>query len=106
MKTVIDIELLRDRLSVAQGKRYWRSLEELAEHPGFEEMLHREFPRQAFHAPVRADPAQQARAARAKDTKLSFTGSAGGTSIVVIGPPVNPGPLPTLVTVPDAPGKV
>src|SRR5262249_54474114 len=44
MKRRIDLDLLRDRLSVAQGKRYWRSLEELAAHPDFEEMLHREFP--------------------------------------------------------------
>jgi molybdopterin-containing oxidoreductase family iron-sulfur binding subunit len=48
MKTTpLDPELIRDRLGVAQGKQYWRSLEELASHPGFEEMLHREFPRHA-----------------------------------------------------------
>jgi molybdopterin-containing oxidoreductase family iron-sulfur binding subunit len=44
MKRKIDPELFRDRLSVAQGKRYWRSLEELANDPAFEEMLQREFP--------------------------------------------------------------
>src|SRR4051812_11124400 len=43
----LDPELLRDRLSVAQGKQYWRSLEELAGDPAFEEMLQREFPDQA-----------------------------------------------------------
>jgi molybdopterin-containing oxidoreductase family iron-sulfur binding subunit len=48
MKTPIDPELLRDRLSVAQGKQYWRSLEELAEDPGFQDMLLREFPNQAY----------------------------------------------------------
>jgi MoCo/4Fe-4S cofactor protein with predicted Tat translocation signal len=37
----------RARLSGKGGKRYWRSLEELADAPGFDEMLQREFPRQA-----------------------------------------------------------
>src|SRR5262245_17641386 len=31
----------------ATGKRYWRSLEELAETDEFQEMLHREFPERA-----------------------------------------------------------
>ena len=30
------------------GKQYWRTLEELADDPHFEDLLHREFPRQAF----------------------------------------------------------
>jgi MoCo/4Fe-4S cofactor protein with predicted Tat translocation signal len=42
-RKAIDPELLRDRLSVAQGKQYWRSLEELADEPRFREMLEREF---------------------------------------------------------------
>ena len=43
----LDLEAIRRRLEDARGPEYWRSLEELAESPGFEEMLHREFPRQA-----------------------------------------------------------
>jgi MoCo/4Fe-4S cofactor protein with predicted Tat translocation signal len=35
------------RLTGTGGKKYWRSLEELAGAPGFDEMLQREFPRQA-----------------------------------------------------------
>lgn len=38
---------VRDRLKGASGRAYWRSLEELAQTDEFEDMLHREFPRQA-----------------------------------------------------------
>ena len=38
---------IRTRLQNAQGKMYWRSLEELAETDEFEEFLHREFPQEA-----------------------------------------------------------
>jgi MoCo/4Fe-4S cofactor protein with predicted Tat translocation signal len=40
-------EEVRQRLASKRGKEYWRSLEELAATPEFEEMLHREFPQQA-----------------------------------------------------------
>src|SRR5215470_4996047 len=39
------LEAARERLSAARGPRYWRSLEELSNEPGFTEMLEREFPR-------------------------------------------------------------
>ncbi len=42
----LDLETARRRLDGARGRDYWRSLEELADSPGFEEMLEREFPRQ------------------------------------------------------------
>jgi len=35
------------RLAGATGRRYWKSLEEIADSPGFLEFLHREFPEQA-----------------------------------------------------------
>ena len=38
---------VRARLDGKRGKRYWQSLDDLADAPGFEEMLHEEFPRQA-----------------------------------------------------------
>ncbi|MDA2914936.1 TAT-variant-translocated molybdopterin oxidoreductase, partial [Acidobacteriia bacterium AH_259_A11_L15] len=49
-----DFEPLRGRLRGARGRAYWRSLDELAETPAFQEMLHREFPEQAseFTDPV------------------------------------------------------
>jgi MoCo/4Fe-4S cofactor protein with predicted Tat translocation signal len=52
----INFKLLRDRVlgagsadvpSASSGKQYWRSLEELADSPVFEEFVQREFPQQA-----------------------------------------------------------
>src|SRR5881227_2569203 len=43
----MDLAAVRAKLQSKTGKQYWRTLEELAEDPAFEELLHREFPRQA-----------------------------------------------------------
>jgi len=43
----LDLADLREKLREKSGKQYWRTLEELAEDPHFEELLHREFPRHA-----------------------------------------------------------
>ena len=43
----LELEEARRHLDDAPRGALWRSLEDLAETPGFEEMLHREFPRQA-----------------------------------------------------------
>ncbi len=43
----LDLAAVRARLASSPGKEHWRSLEELAADPHFEELLHREFPRQA-----------------------------------------------------------
>jgi MoCo/4Fe-4S cofactor protein with predicted Tat translocation signal len=43
----LDLAAVRAKLQSKTGKQYWRTLEELAEDPHFEELLHREFPRQA-----------------------------------------------------------
>src|SRR5437879_758556 len=43
----MNLASVRARLQSKAGKQYWRTLEELAEDPQFEELLHREFPRQA-----------------------------------------------------------
>jgi molybdopterin-containing oxidoreductase family iron-sulfur binding subunit len=43
----LDLAAIRARLHAKTGKQYWRTLEELADDPHFEELLHREFPRQA-----------------------------------------------------------
>ena len=47
MKNPIDISAIRTLLSSQKGSKYWRSLEEVAQTPQFEEYLHREFPRLA-----------------------------------------------------------
>jgi MoCo/4Fe-4S cofactor protein with predicted Tat translocation signal len=43
----LDLASARTQLDAAKGRNYWRSLEELSGTAGFEEMLLREFPRQA-----------------------------------------------------------
>src|SRR3954454_12609984 len=40
----INLEGIRAKIDRSQGRRYWRSLEELAETKEFQEILHREFP--------------------------------------------------------------
>ncbi len=46
-KGKLDLDAARYRLAETQGPEYWRSLEELAGSPDFQEMLHREFPKGA-----------------------------------------------------------
>jgi molybdopterin-containing oxidoreductase family iron-sulfur binding subunit len=46
-RSAIDFAALRAQLAHEQGRRYWRSLEELAETPEFAAYLHAEFPEQA-----------------------------------------------------------
>jgi MoCo/4Fe-4S cofactor protein with predicted Tat translocation signal len=43
----LDLAKVREKLQAKTGKQYWRTLEELAEDPQFEDLLHREFPRAA-----------------------------------------------------------
>jgi MoCo/4Fe-4S cofactor protein with predicted Tat translocation signal len=43
----LNLAEVRAQLQSKTGKQYWRTLEELAGDPGFQELLHREFPRQA-----------------------------------------------------------
>src|ERR1700740_3606813 len=48
-KGKLDLDALRDQINEANnsGPEYWRSLEELAGSPAFQEALHREFPKGA-----------------------------------------------------------
>jgi MoCo/4Fe-4S cofactor protein with predicted Tat translocation signal len=50
----MDLPSLRSRLAAADGPTYWRSLEELADTPEFQELIQREFPENAstFTDPV------------------------------------------------------
>ncbi len=50
----MDFASIRSRLGTSAGPTYWRSLEELADTPEFQELLHREFPDNAstFTDPV------------------------------------------------------
>jgi molybdopterin-containing oxidoreductase family iron-sulfur binding subunit len=46
-KGKLDLEQVRAQVAATKGPEYWRSLEELAGSPEFQEMLHREFPKGA-----------------------------------------------------------
>ena len=46
-KGTLDLEAVRGRLRKTSGREYWRSLDDLAATPEFQDLLHREFPRQA-----------------------------------------------------------
>jgi len=41
----LDLAAVRAKLQSKSGPQYWRTIEELAEDPHFEDLLHREFPR-------------------------------------------------------------
>ncbi len=43
----LNLEFMRDSLNGKTGQEYWRSLEELSQTPGFQEILEDEFPQQA-----------------------------------------------------------
>src|ERR1700738_3002923 len=43
----LDLAAVRAKLKSKTGKQYWRTLEELADDPQFEQLLRREFPRHA-----------------------------------------------------------
>jgi len=43
----LDLAAVRARLDGARGSDYWRSLDDLAATPEFQDLLEREFPRQA-----------------------------------------------------------
>ena len=46
-RSKLELSEVKEELSKKTGPQYWRTLDELAQTPEFEEMLHREFPRQA-----------------------------------------------------------
>jgi molybdopterin-containing oxidoreductase family iron-sulfur binding subunit len=74
MTEPLDLSAARARLGSARGKTYWRSLEELANTPGFEEMLHREFPR---HASEWTDPVTRRQFLTLAGASLALAGLGG-----------------------------
>jgi molybdopterin-containing oxidoreductase family iron-sulfur binding subunit len=70
----INPELLRNSLAEAQGKRYWRSLEELAGDPRVQEYLQREFPDGASRL---EDPVSRRRFLSLLGASLALAGVAG-----------------------------
>ena len=72
----LTLEEVRGKLSGKTGKKYWRSLEELADKPGFGEMLSREFPQQASEW---IDPVSRRGFLKLAGASLALAGLAGCT---------------------------
>ncbi len=58
LRKKLDLAAARARLEGARGSEYWRSLDELAATPEFQDLLEREFPRQAIGWSDDEDPAE------------------------------------------------
>ena len=52
MSDTLDIAEVRRRLATSEGRRFWRSLEQVAETPAFAALLEQEFPRQAVSSGI------------------------------------------------------
>ena len=74
--TGLTLEEARARLTGKGGKKYWRSLEELAGAPGFDEMLEREFPR---HASEWIDPVSRRGFLKIMGASMALAGLSGCT---------------------------
>jgi len=72
----LELSEVRERLDGARGRRYWKSLEELAETPGFQEMLEREFPR---HASEWEDGLSRRRFLQLSSASMALAGLTGCT---------------------------
>lgn len=72
----LELSEVRERLDGARGRRYWKSLEELADTPGFKEMLDREFPR---HASEWEDGLSRRRFLQLSSASLALAGLTGCT---------------------------
>ena len=70
----LDLAAVREKLRAKTGKQYWRTLDELAEDPHFDELMHREFPR---HASEWDDAVDRRDFLKLMAASLAFAGLAG-----------------------------
>ena len=70
------LEMARAKTAGLTGKKYWRSLDELADTPGFDEMLQREFPSQASEW---VDPVSRRGFLKLMSASLALAGLSGCT---------------------------
>ncbi|HEV8630647.1 MAG TPA: TAT-variant-translocated molybdopterin oxidoreductase, partial [Thermoanaerobaculia bacterium] len=70
----LDVAEVRRRLAGKRGPELWRSLDELAATPEFEELLHREFPRQASEWIEGADGFSRRRFLQLSGASLALAG--------------------------------
>lgn len=72
----IDLSAIRARLASASGPTFWRSLDEVAETPEFQQYLQREFPE---HAAEWSDPAGRRQFLKLMGASLALAGVTGCT---------------------------
>lgn len=72
-----ELRAIRARLQAARGKQFWRSLDELADTPAFQELLRREFP--AGAAELSADPVTRRTFLKLMGASLALAGLSGCT---------------------------
>ncbi len=72
----LTLEEVRAKLAKQKGKRYWRSIDELANTPEFQEALEREFPQ---HASEWLDPVSRRGFLKVMGASLALAGLAGCT---------------------------
>ena len=70
----LDLAAVRAKLRAKTGKQYWRTLDELAEDPHFDELMHREFPR---HASEWDESVDRRNFLKLMGASLAFAGLAG-----------------------------
>jgi MoCo/4Fe-4S cofactor protein with predicted Tat translocation signal len=78
----LDLEMVRERLREKRGNELWRSLDDLAGTPEFQDFLHREFPRFASEAPeelTNADGVSRRRFLQLTSASLALAGLTGCT---------------------------
>ncbi|HEV8577910.1 MAG TPA: TAT-variant-translocated molybdopterin oxidoreductase [Thermoanaerobaculia bacterium] len=72
----LDLAEVRERLRAKRGPEFWRSLDELAATPAFQDLLHREFPR---HASEWTDGVSRRRFLQLASASLALAGLTGCT---------------------------
>ncbi|MES1240193.1 MAG: TAT-variant-translocated molybdopterin oxidoreductase [Acidobacteriota bacterium] len=78
----LDLETVRERLREKRGNELWRSLDDLAGTPEFQDFLHREFPRFASEAPeemTKTDGVSRRRFLQLTSASLALAGLTGCT---------------------------
>jgi molybdopterin-containing oxidoreductase family iron-sulfur binding subunit len=89
------LSALQERVGAARGKTYWRSLEELADSPAFQELMQDEFPEQA---PLWAESLSRRKFLAMMGASLALAGLSGCS--------VRPAPTRTLVPYVRAPEEI
>jgi molybdopterin-containing oxidoreductase family iron-sulfur binding subunit len=74
-----ELAAVRERLQQSRGRQFWRSLDELADTPAFQEVLQREFPRGAAEL---TDPVTRRTFLKLMGASLALAGLSGCTAAI------------------------